>query len=142
MIVPIWQGVLFPDGSLFVGELVDGSNSLCAPGWSVCTGAQLWGAEISFEEATGFGGCFVGDAAQDSAGCFATCTSSVSVSGVGRFDERVDPADDSLYYLPMWLRLAAVVNLWHLHSHVFAMVALQRPSRVSFEDPQTKPVPR
>ena len=55
------------------GHISRDFNNKCASGYHVCTGTNVWNADVSRAQARSFGGCFKFDAAHDCQGCGATC---------------------------------------------------------------------
>jgi hypothetical protein len=56
--------------------------SLCAVGWHVCNGDDVRAQRITFAEATGFGGCFAFDSANDCGNCHSTCLGAMTGTSI------------------------------------------------------------
>ena len=55
--------------------------SVCAYGWEICSGYDVHVTSgVTYAQASGFGGCFAYNAAQDCNGCFSPCDAAVSIS--------------------------------------------------------------
>ncbi|MBI2567064.1 MAG: tetratricopeptide repeat protein [Candidatus Schekmanbacteria bacterium] len=78
----------FPDVAACAGAWighVQAGASLCATGWHVCIYSDRRIRDISYSQATAFGGCYIFDAAVDAGGC-QPCTGSLEANdmeGVG-----------------------------------------------------------
>jgi len=65
-------------------------NSICAPGWRICTGYDVFNHGVTYTDAVNandIDGCYAYNSAQDCNGCFKTCGDTQSVNGAnGCFD--------------------------------------------------------
>lgn len=91
--VPIAQGcadgtregfvdpIVFPAiaacGGVWSGDVAN-AGALCAMGWHVCRGPEMPLRNVTYAQATAFGGCFAIDAAQDNWMCFPGCSAAVA----------------------------------------------------------------
>jgi hypothetical protein len=65
------------------GPIGSAFSEVCADGWAVCTGQQIFDSAITHSESRSFAGCYKYDAAHDCTGCGSTCASKQAAVGAG-----------------------------------------------------------